>query len=200
MTTVTYIYRPRVRGSAASRGTLPPTTRSHFWPLVVGPKNPSPSRDGILHVCRSHLTMNLLVKFPGIPEEGSTLTTYDRECDVETQFCRTPLHVWEIHCPECRATGRVPVVRKRKSRIMSTCPRCSGLGFVRYVSARDIAEDDSEGFSLMRSSQAARRTAKKQQKRTERIDVYIPYTCIETNRRVAESPSRRVAIIIVVIS
>ena len=37
---------------------------------------------------------------------------------------------------------------------MSTCPRCSGLGFVRYVSARDIAEDDSEGFSLMRSSQA----------------------------------------------
>lgn len=98
--------------------------------------------------------MNLLVKFPGIPEEGSTLTTYDRECDVETQFCRTPLHVWEIHCPECRATGRVPVVRKRKSRIMSTCPRCSGLGFVRYVSARDIAEDDSEGFSLMRSSQA----------------------------------------------
>jgi len=37
---------------------------------------------------------------------------------------------------------------------MATCPRCSGLGFVRYVSARDIAEEDSEGFSLMREKQA----------------------------------------------
>lgn len=108
----------------------------------------------LLHICHSHLAMNLLVKFPGIPEEGSTVSTYDRECDPEATFCRTPMHVWEIHCPECRATGKVPIVRKRKSRIMATCPRCSGLGFVRYVSARDFTEEDSEGFSLMRENQA----------------------------------------------
>lgn len=98
--------------------------------------------------------MNLLVKFPGIPEEGSTMSAYDLSCDRETQLCRTAMHVWEIHCPACRATGKVPIVRKKKSRIMATCPRCSGLGFVRYVSARDIAEEDSEGFSLMREKQA----------------------------------------------
>ncbi len=106
------------------------------------------------HVCHSHLAMNLLVKFPGIPEEGSTMSAYDLTCDRETQLCRTAMHVWEIHCPACRATGKVPVVRKKKSRIMATCPRCSGLGFVRYVSARDSTEEDSEGFSLMRNKRA----------------------------------------------
>jgi hypothetical protein len=95
--------------------------------------------------------MSLLAKFPGIPEEGSTLSEYDRACDVTETFCRTPMHVWEIHCPECGATGKVPVERRRKTRILSVCARCSGLGFVRYVSA-DITEEDSEGFSLMRSS------------------------------------------------
>ena len=105
-------------------------------------------------MCHSHLGMSLLVKFPGIPEEGSTISAYDLACDRETQNCRTPMHVWEIHCPACRSTGKVPVVRKKKSRIMATCPRCSGLGFVRYVSARDFSEEDSEGFSLMREKQA----------------------------------------------
>lgn len=137
------IHRLRVRDPRRPWSFWPP-----IRPVVSAPRVP-PS-----HVCHSHLAMNLLVKFPGIPDEGSTLSTYDRECDIETSFCRTPLHVWEIHCPECRATGKVPIVRKRKTRIMSTCPRCSGLGFVRYVSAREITEDDSEGFSLMRSSQA----------------------------------------------
>ena len=69
--------------------------------------------------CRSHLSMSLLVKFPNVPEDGYTLSEYDRSCDVTEKFCKTPVHVWEIHCPECRAAGKVPVHRKRKNRILS---------------------------------------------------------------------------------
>lgn len=94
--------------------------------------------------------MSLLVKFPNVPEDGYTLSEYDRSCDVTEKFCKTPVHVWEIHCPECRSAGKVPVHRKRKNRILSVCPRCSGLGFVRYVSS-DITEEDEEGYTMMRS-------------------------------------------------
>ncbi|WPT10699.1 hypothetical protein PSENEW3n2_00001871 [Picochlorum sp. SENEW3] len=98
---------------------------------------------------RTHLPMSLLVRMKDIPPEGYTLSEKDRTCNVEEQFCRTPLHVWEIKCPECHATGNLPVVRKRKTRILCVCPTCSGLGFVRYVSS-EITEEDAEGYSLLR--------------------------------------------------
>lgn len=95
------------------------------------------------------MPMSLLVRMKDIPPEGYTLSEQDRTCNIEEKFCRTPLHVWEIKCPECHATGKLPVVRKRKNRILCVCPTCSGLGFVRYVSS-EITEEDAEGYSLLR--------------------------------------------------
>jgi hypothetical protein len=97
------------------------------------------------------LAISLLTKVPNIPPEGYTLSEYDRSCDTQESFCRTPIHVWEVHCPECSATGKVPLRRKGKNRILVVCPRCSGLRFVRYISS-EITDEDAEGFSLLRNT------------------------------------------------
>ena len=105
----------------------------------------------LLGECRTHLPLSLFTRVKNMPPEGFTLTDVERSCDRNEVFCRTPLHVWELKCPKCLGSGSVAVDRrKKKSRILSVCPQCSGLGHVRYISS-DLDGANSIPYYLLRN-------------------------------------------------
>jgi len=104
----------------------------------------------VIASCRAHLPLSLFSRVKNMPPEGFTLTDGERSCDRNEVFCRTPLHVWELKCPKCLGSGNVAVDRrKKKSRILSVCPQCSGLGHVRYISS-DLDGANSIPYYLLR--------------------------------------------------
>ena len=124
---------------------------------------PAPRRNRLEN---DELTLSLLVQFGegNLPLKGRTRFQKEEECDPWTQNCKTEVHVWETKCGKCYGTGKVASGfrghnSKRRARrygagstnfrMMSTCPKCLGTGWVRHSSARRIpspfpGEDDSQ--------------------------------------------------------
>lgn len=95
--------------------------------------------------CR-HLSLSLFTKVANIPPDGSTLTPEEESCDPYFSNCRTPVHVWETKCSECNGSGTVYSCvrgRLRTSRNLASCPLCSGIGYVRYISSHFDNSTDS---------------------------------------------------------
>lgn len=99
------------------------------------------------------LTLSLLLPFGegGLPPRGKTQHLKEEECDPWTQNCKTEAHVWESKCERCFGTGNVisgfngHYSRRRARRhgsgsirMMSTCVKCTGTGWVRHSSAREV--------------------------------------------------------------
>lgn len=85
------------------------------------------------------LPSNLLFPSAGeLPPDGKTIQLSDEYCNPAIKFCRTVVHTWEDQCDACGGDGNIrTVISGRKGRTyMSTCIKCSGLGFLRHSSSR----------------------------------------------------------------
>ena len=77
-----------------------------------------------------------------------TQTLAEEACDPMERNCQVPMHVWEGPCGACAGTGSArsgSAVRAARGRgrarssfstTYSTCVACSGVGYVRYTTAR----------------------------------------------------------------
>lgn len=123
------------------------------------------------------LTLSLLLPFGegGLPPRGKTRHQKEEECDPWTQNCKTEAHVWESKCDRCFGTGQVVSgyrghYNKRRARrhgsgairMMSTCVKCSGTGWVRHSSARTIPSPFPNGNPNSPNLAIARRSFQSQ--------------------------------------
>jgi len=121
------------------------------------------------------LTLSLLLPFGegGLPPRGKTRFRKEEECDPWTQNCKTESHVWESKCDRCFGTGKVisgsrghyskSRARRHGSgggslRMMSTCVKCTGTGWVRHCSAREIPSPMPNGNPNSPNLAVARRS------------------------------------------
>lgn len=93
--------------------------------------------------------MSLFTSVGGeLPADGDTLTPNELCCDPASSLCKTPLHVWETKCHRCGGSGVVNTTGRKGRRGLGTCMACSGLGFVRHISADSTSH--SEVYTLNR--------------------------------------------------
>ena len=122
------------------------TLRSLLRPHVFHTMNQVITMRHIGHRRGLHLAMSLFTVLKGdsLPPEGQTLTSADQCCDPYNSICKTPLDVWETKCPRCGGSGMVrnSTGGHGSRRGLASCLACSGMGFVRHVSADETSARD----------------------------------------------------------
>lgn len=95
----------------------------------------------------SHLETYFQKKLPN-QNHQQTQTLAEEACDPIERNCQIPMHVWESPCGVCDGSGSARSasavraargrgrVRSSFSTTYSTCVACSGVGYVRYTTAR----------------------------------------------------------------
>mmetsp|Transcript_8358 Transcript_8358/g.17259 ORF Transcript_8358/g.17259 Transcript_8358/m.17259 type:complete len:178 (-) Transcript_8358:1759-2292(-) len=85
------------------------------------------------------LPSSLLYPVSGVlPPEGRTVQVEDEFCNPQMKFCKTVVHTWEDACDTCGGDGNVRtyISGKKRRTVLSTCLKCSGLGYLRHSSSR----------------------------------------------------------------